>query len=180
MLVHSPEEDFDYVYYSVVKPNDNSSFANCINELIDMYNRQDLNSMIYNADLNSNGLLSYLNEVFGELNNCSIEFNDDNNYVIKYRNIYSWITWTIDKNKCEFRVILGTNYSNSELGIYVYGSEDDDETISSPDFDIPDIPIDDNAMPSIDYGDLGAKILITVGIVITSMYLVKYCCNNEV
>ncbi len=134
MLVHHPEPDetLEYVYYSVVRPNDDSSFAVCITQLIDKYFiQQDLANMKYlvNANEISNGVLSYLSDVSNELPDCSIEFSDDNNYIIKYRNVYCWITWTFEKDKYEFGVILGLKYSNTDLGIYVYGSEDDDATI---------------------------------------------------
>jgi hypothetical protein len=134
MLVHHPEPDetLEYVYYSVVRPNDDSSFAVCITQLIDKYFIQhDLANMKYlvNANEISNGVLSYLSDVSNELPDCSIEFSDDNNYIIKYRNVYCWITWTFEKDKYEFGVILGLKYSNTDLGIYVYGSEDDDATI---------------------------------------------------
>ncbi len=136
MLVHHPEPDetIEYVYYSVVRPNDNSSFAVCITQLIDKYFiQQDLANMKYlvNANEISNGVLSYLSDVSNQLPDCSIEFSDDNNYVIKYQNVYCWITWTFEKDKYEFGVILGLKYSNTDLGIYVYGSEDDDATIET-------------------------------------------------
>jgi len=138
MLVHHPEPDetLDYVYYSVVRPNDNSSLAVCITQLIDKcFIQQDLANMKYliNANQISNGVLSYLFGVSSELSNSSIEFSDDSNYVIKYRNVYCWITWTFENDKCEFNIILGLKYSNTDLGIYVYSSEDDDATIETSD-----------------------------------------------
>ena len=136
MLVHHPEPDeaLEYVYYSVVRPNDNSSLAICITELIDKYFiHQDLANMKYLVNSNeiSNSVLSYLSDVSSELSDCSIEFFDNSNYVIKYRNVYCWITWTFENDKYEFGVILGLKYSNTDLGIYVYSSEDDDATIET-------------------------------------------------
>ena len=138
MLVHHPEPDetLEYVYYSVVRPNDNSSLAVCITELIDKYFiQQDLANMKYlvNANEISNGVLSYLFDVSTELSNSAIEFSDDSNYVIKHRNVYCWITWTFENDKYEFNIILGLKYSNTYLGIYVYSSEDDDATIETSD-----------------------------------------------
>ena len=131
MLVYQKEENqFSYYYWNVVSPNDNSSLAVCISELIDKYLNEDMNHLKYSVDVDLilNNVLSYLDEVLSELSNTSIEFADDNNYVIKYRDFYCWITWSLKENKCEFKVIIGTKFSNTDLGIYVYGTEDDDKT----------------------------------------------------
>lgn len=144
MLVHIPEHNVDYAYYFIMKPNDNSSFAVCIDQMINEYLQNNINVLSYSikSELVYDGVMPYLNVVHNELSGSIIEFFDDKNCIIKHRNVYSWITWTFKNDELNFIVILGTNYTNTDLGIYVYGIEDDEVTIKNSNEELDDFPIE--------------------------------------
>jgi hypothetical protein len=119
------------VYHDICNKDEhfNTLFENSINKMITLYLRSYSNCLqfVIDTDLVYDGVMPYLYNIHKKLKNSTIELFTYSICVIKHREVYCMITWSFYEDKCKFNILFGTEYSNDEFGIYVYGPNDDDD-----------------------------------------------------